>query len=215
MSTFDFYICDTTDFTTDFKIEEYFTTPEHSSPSFSLFDDWFNTIPVHNTTPTPEPPSSPSSSSTPEDSINESPITTSPPTSLPQEEDTPKPTFSYEPLNEVINWYETRLHHKSLAHYSTLNRSAPKTLKERWEMYDDMDSNEVYRVIYYQGHFLGWHLLTKWQEKFMRDIARVAPTPCMFCELPPGVTWWQKNCNYYFVFSSCFQINVQFYLNFL
>ena len=140
------------------------------------------TTPSTITSTIPEPLSS--LTPTPEDSISEPPAVTTPTPLLPLAEK--KGPFIYEPLHEVIDFYETRIHHESLAHYSTLHHQAPKTFKERWRVYEDMDSDEVYRAIYYQGHFFGWHLLTKWQEKFIEDYARVATAPCMFCKMPPN-----------------------------
>ena len=206
MNSFDFITSDVSDFTCDLYTEYDFsdiefplTTPEPQSPLTSADWDWLDAIPTHEPTTT-EPPSSSSDDSSSESSATPEPdqmeydpphIHHQPALPIPAEECTPKPAFQYLPIEEVVNFPETWDFHRAFARSSLELHGVPRNLYERWEEFDHLGSNEIYRLIHYFQAFNPYEKLTDWQQQFCDDFKPIAAPPCIFCKLPKNY-WCER-----------------------
>lgn len=215
MSSFDI---STFDLNTEYDfsdIEFPLTTPEPQSPLSSVDWDWLDAIPIHDQSTTPEPPSSATDDSYSESSNNSTPeqepmefdpiLNYRPPSPhkyslfygekfVPQqqEEPTPKPPpIQYLPIEEVINFSETWDLHRGFARASLGLHGVPRSMYERWEEFDHLESDEIYRMISFFQAFNPEEKLTEWQQQFQEDYKKIADPPCIFCKLPKNY-WCER-----------------------
>ena len=192
-----------TDATIDFSsIESYFTNAELLPPTINLDDDlsWLDAIPLCQPSPSAATISSESTNNTP-DLPNDTTWSFHTPqaAATPEEESTPITRTPLPPqhpesgprhwmlLREAIDITATVQSHEMFARMSIESEGRlPLTAEERWTDFSDMDSDELYRKLYYFRYFFGDYFLSDWQKKFVSDCSKVSQDSCFFCKLPKG-----------------------------
>jgi len=191
MNTFNFYSQNSNDFIPldyDLEIFDEITLP---SPPTTIDDDWLDIIPTHSESPTlvsdhPLEEGTVMGDTTP--TTLKSPPThpeESPEKEVHEEEEI-KPAFNFLPLNEVINFHNTRLFHQSFTWSSMEHHGVPRSIEERWENHDLDEGKDIFALISYYAFFYGHDSLTEWQKRFLKDYVNPHLDTCYFCELPKG-----------------------------
>jgi hypothetical protein len=159
--------------------------PVESMDDFDI-DAWLNGLPT-------QPPSSyasepPTSEFDTADSSSESnPVLTPEPVQEELEE-----VYREIDLQEAIDLQRTYELHLSYAKGSfDFHQGAPVSAKDRWDNYERMDSDEVYRLICYARELIGEERLTEWQQQYLKNGTNISPPLCPFCTMPENY-WCNK-----------------------
>jgi hypothetical protein len=151
--------------------------------SMTMEDDWLEVIPVHQ--PAPEPPRFLSPHEWSDSEVN-TPADLNPPFQL--EEVQEQPLLEYAPITDVIDFENTALYHQSFAFQSVEFHGGPPTnAVDWWDSYENLDSDEIFKLISYFSFFFGSESLTEWQRQYLEDYSKVSHhVVCRFCSLPTG-----------------------------